>query len=344
MTLVELLVVAAILAVFFGLVLSIGQNDGTVTRAAQQFAAVLRRTQSKALSTEIGDAVIIEGERSTLAPAEEGVPAEEVIHPYRATTVFDALMRPDMTGGVDSGPVPTAAYATSADVVLELEPPHNDPAELLHGYKIRFLLGAKTAEDAKKADRPAQRSSEWFSFRVVDEGSYQVSFRLSGGRTNFNSVWPPRQSAPRRFVLALYPGRGDVAMTLPKRVAIDLRYSGHGDDPAQQWGALAGKGAIGVAFDMAGRVDTLMQQVLSSPDQQIVEPIDPAEPIYFLFAPRTDVADGVNTLATEDACWVVIQPPTGQVGVARNVPQQETSAAALRAARENARKAIGLGK
>jgi hypothetical protein len=133
-------------------------------------------------------------------------------------------------------------------------------------------------------------------------------------------------------------------MDVPKRVAIDLRFSGLGDDVSTTWGSLAAKGTIGVAFDMAGRVDTLMQQVLSTPEQQVVEPIDPVEPVYFLFVPRSEVRDGVNTLALEDAYWVVIQPPTGQVGVARNVPQQDTTPAALRAARENARKAIGLGK
>ena len=138
-------------------------------------------------------------------------------------------------------------------------------------------------------------------------------------------------------------------MELPKRVVIDLRFSGLGDDPTTAWGALGGKGTIGVAFDMAGRVDALMQQVLSDPDKREVEPIDPAEPIYFLFVPRTEVTDSINTLSLENAYWVVVHPPTGQVGVARNVPQQvttpeETTAAILRAARENARKAIGLGK
>jgi prepilin-type N-terminal cleavage/methylation domain-containing protein len=336
MTLVELLVVVAILAVFFSLVMAIGQSDGTVKQAAQQFAAVLRKTQSKGLGTEIGAAVIIEGERSTSGEAE----AEEVVHAYRATTVLDALMFPAITGVVESGPHPQGAYSTTADIVLL----DADPAELRHGYKLRLFQGADSVDEAKDASQEAQPTSEWYTFRAMEGGAYQVAFRLAGGRSKFNAVWPRDTDGERRYMISRYPGRGGVAMDLPKRVAIDLRYSGLGDDPTTQWGALGGKGTIGVAFDMAGRVDTLMQQVLSNPDQQEVEPIDPAEPIYFLFVPRAEVADGVNTLALENAYWVVIQPPTGQVGVARNVPQQATTATALRAARENARKAIGLGK
>lgn len=337
MTLIELLVAVAILAVLFSLVRAIGQSDGTMKQAAQQFAAVLRKTQSKALGTAIGAGVIVEGERSSSGEVEA---SDETIHAYRATTVLDAVMHPAITGVVESGPHPVAAYSTVADIVL-----HDvDPIEMRHGYKLRVLQGADSAEQARVASQEAQPASEWYGFRADGAGSYQVFFRASGGRTKFNTVWPKDTDCDRRFVIVRYPGRGDVAMDLPQGVAIDLRYSGLGDDPTTQWGTLAGKGTIGVAFDMAGRVDALMQQVLSDPDDRVVDPVDPAEPLYFFFVPRADVSDGVNTLSVENAYWVVIQPPTGQVGVARNVPQQEATAAALRAARENARKAIGLGK
>jgi type II secretory pathway pseudopilin PulG len=336
MTLVELLVVVAILGIFFSLVMAIGQSDGTVKQAAQQFATALRKAQSKALDNQAGAAVIVEGERF---PSDE-VGGEEIAHAYRAVTVLDALMYPPIMGVVESGPHPTAAYSTTADIVLL----DADPEELRHGYKMRLLQGADTVDESKNNSQEAEPTSEWYTFRSLPGGASQVSFRLGGGRSKFNAVWPRDTEREHRYVIARYPGRGGVAMELPKRVAIDLRYSGLGDDPTVEWGTLADKGTIGVAFDMAGRVDALMQQVLSDPDHQEVEPIDPAEPIYFLFAPRSDVIDNVNTLALENAYWVVVQPPTGQVGIARNVPQQDTTAAALRAARENVRKAIGLGK
>jgi len=61
-TLVELLVVASLMAMLFGLVLSVGRGGGksTARRAAQEFASMLLAAQSRALGRPEGAAVIVE--------------------------------------------------------------------------------------------------------------------------------------------------------------------------------------------------------------------------------------------------------------------------------------------
>jgi len=335
-TLVELLVVATILAVLFGLVLSgMRRNDGSVRGVAQQFAALLRLTQARALGKETGAALIIESDADGGATVSEAEPL-----PLIECTVSSF---PPAAAGV--------AYPTSNQIGLTVLNGVADDLKL--GYKMRYYAGAA----ATSSQRRGSPISDWYAFRSTAPPNATVSFQAASGQTSRNAYWPPvtgcggccgRTPPPPTGLIACvarYPARGGVTLRFPKAATIDLRYSGTGNEPGTTWGSLDGKGAIGVAFDRLGGLEALMQRVpvgasLPSADT----PIDPSEPVYFLIVDRNERLKTDRKLATETGLWVVIHPQTGQVNVAANVPQAGADAAALAAARANARKSLDIGK
>jgi len=105
-TLVELLVVASLLAVLFGMVLAVGRGGqkSSVRRAAQEFASLLLSAQSRALGRPEGAAVIVEA-------VADNARVGGVLH--------EAVMLPPIVVGVASGQ-------------LQSHP------DLASGYKVRF--------------------------------------------------------------------------------------------------------------------------------------------------------------------------------------------------------------
>jgi len=313
-TLVELLVVASIIAVLFALIASgTRQSSGNVRLAARQFASLLLAAQSRALGSDAGAAVIIEstGERSA--------------------TIFNADTLPSIEGTVGDDFPPANPSGFSASVTVT--PTNASPAELAGGYRIQFYM--------EPGEKPvAMPPSSWMKF--TPPGT--VSFRTENGQTQANTIWPPPPANGNYEVrIARYPKRADLALALPKGVVIDLRFSGTGDDPATAWGSLANKGDLGVAFDSIGGVHALMQQVQATGTRS-VEPLEPREPVYFLFSTEADLADSsLGPLASERSLWVVIQPQTGRVTISSNVPQTGTTAQALRDARAKARAGAAIG-
>jgi hypothetical protein len=100
-------------------------------------------------------------------------------------------------------------------------------------------------------------------------------------------------------------------------------------------------------------MDAVMQDVLPTDhESRDIQPLAPHEPMYFFVTaspPQGMPPDTLpHPLTSEDAVWVVIQPRNGRVTVSPNVPQTEAEVSrdrlqALRAAREKARRGIGLG-
>jgi type II secretory pathway pseudopilin PulG len=315
-TLVELLVVAGIFAMLFGLVLNGARPSATgqVKQAAQSIASVFLATQSKALGKPAGAGVIFD-------PGGGGAVV---------TTVSAADMLPLITGSCTNGMPPTNLAATSGTVAIA--PDNADAADLAHGYKIRF----------HEEEPAAQAPTAWMAF-----AANVVSFRAGSGQTAQNTIWPkPANGGPFKVTIARYPNEGETLYELPKAAAIDLRYSGIGDGAtfSTTWSNLSGKGAVAIGFDSVGEVDVVMQQVLSAAASRTVQPLAPTQPIYLLVAARADVEAGTNTLAGSTAFWVVIHPQTGRVSVSSNVPQTGTDATALRNARANARAGLAIGK
>jgi len=321
-TLTELLVVMAILVSLFGLVLTGARtsrrSDGDIRRGAQQLASLLLATQSLSLGSPTGAAVIIDSE-GTLS-----------------RTISQARRYPYIEGRVEAGMPPDDPTAWQQYVQLT---PENDTAEsLVHGYRIRFL-----ERDATTQGPP----SDWFAYTCTAPPVALVQFRLDNGQTPHNAVWPtaPESGDSLAFQIARYPIPNGLATKLPESVAIDLRFSGYGDETLAGWGRLDERGAIGVGFDTVGAVDALMQNVLPEDGQQrTVQPLTPNERLFFFVTARADITDStVNPLANEDALWVVVHPRNGTVTISENVPQQTDDTTALRAAREKARRGLTIG-
>jgi type II secretory pathway pseudopilin PulG len=314
-TLVELLVVAGIFAMLFGLVLTGGKpsTSGQVRQAAQSIASVLLATQSKALGNPSGAGVIFDPSAGAMV-----------------TAVSAADMLPMIVGSCTNGMPPSNLAATTTTV--SIQPDNADVADLANGYRIRFQ-----ERDASGVQPP----TAWMSFT-----SNAVGFRAGNGQRPQNTIWPkPVAGGAFSVWIARYPNEGETLYELPRTVGVDLRYSGVGDGGTfdSNWSNLANRGAIAVTFDSVGEVDSLMQQVLSAAASRTVQPLHPASSVYLLVATRTDI-DYDTALATDKSLWVVVHPQTGRVSVSSNVAQSAKDAAALRAARAKAREGIAVGR
>lgn len=294
-TLVELLVVASIMAMLFGLILSVGRGGGeksSVRRAAQEFASMLLAAQSRALGRPEGAAVIVEAEAG---------------QPRLGTVLHDAAGLPPVVVGV------------AGDGALD-----NNPV-LSEGYKVRFRM---TAGDGFATVSP------WLSLR-----NNQAQLREAVGQTAANTVHVP--PAADEAVVARYPAMGVKPVKLSKKVAIDLQHSGVGDDPtaAHRHGRFQDYAPVAVVFDQTGRVAEVIQQVGTAGGPP-VDPIVPAEIIYFLFSDR-EAIDQNTSLGSEKSVWVAVNPQSGRINVSSNEPSANGS---LVDARSKARQAIAIGK
>lgn len=312
-TLVELLVVAGLLAALFALVLgALGRPNvaAGARRAAQEFASRLLAVQSRALGKPEGAALLL-------------VP--DPTNSRFGTVVLDAVTHPWVTGSATGMP-PSDPRVTSATVTVNA-----DSDVLATAYKVRFQgdsVGAQVSPG----------SSPWFAF-----SSGTVRFRGTAGQTLGNTIWPRTSNQAKQAVLARYPTPGGSSSPMPKLVAVDLRHSGLGEDPAAShgYGRFENTGTIAVAYEQVGRVGEVMrrvQEARTASDQ----PIEPNGVIYFLFVARDDVLAGRNTLANAQSVWVAINPQTGRVTVAENVPQAAEDSTAVAAAREKARAGVAM--
>ena len=348
-TLIELLVVASIMLLMFGLVLSGARPGarGQIRQTAQSLASLLMSAQSQALGNAAGAGIVLQ------SGVVSGLPATI------STTVAAAALPAFLTGTTGSPALPPSNRRVSAATV-GLVPLNGDAAEVQHGYKIRF--GGAAATGAAFAFQPP---TAWMALRApaVAAGATSctatVSLRQGVRQPGINvaSVWPePIKNAggnnPLDFQIARYPVIADSLLDMPKSVAVDLRYSGVGEEPATiwttgtfvaGWGNLADKGSIAIVFDSIGGVDALMQNIEGPTRGQV--PIDPVSPIYLLVTARSEAEDAsFNPLSSPQAIWVAIHPQTGRVTTAPNVPQTGVDAIALRAARAKARAAAMSGK
>ncbi len=308
-TLVELLVVAGIFAALFGLMLNGFRPDasGQVRRDAQSLVSAILAAQSRAIGNPAGAGLILEPAGAARAVA----------------TVSAADMLPLIMGTCTGGVPPSNRSATTANVTIS--PSNAASEELGSGYRIQFGRSAS-----------GQAAARWMDF----SGGATVSFRTASGQNAQNTIWPER-GAGLPVLIARYPSKGETLVDLAKTVAIDLGSSGIGDgaDFAAAWSDLSGKGAIGLTFDSVGGLDAVMQQVGTGN----ATATHPLSPVYLLVAPRKEVEAG-TALASQQAVWVVIHPQTGRVSVSSNVPQTDTDATALRAARAKARAQAVIGK
>ena len=338
-TLVELLVAVAIIATLFGLVVAGARPgaDGQVRQATQTLSSAFMATQSRALGQPVGAAIILES----------GVNSTDIA----SIAVANASMPPLISGTAGS-----LAPLAGGTMTVSLGPITGDADELQHAYRIRFGGVGSAAAGAV-----LQPPSAWYSLACPASGTSAssctgtIGFRNANGQTNANSIVPePPATGPLQFTATSYPTKGESVMTFPKGAAIDLRYSGIGEEQndmwggsnyAASWGGLASKGSIAFVYDSVGRIDAVMQRVTEAASTRAIQPTRPGEPIYLLVNSRDWITDNTSQpLGNPRAFWLVLHPQTGRTSAAFNVPQTGIDAAALRAARAKARAGTLGGK
>ena len=241
------------------------------------------------------------------------------------TSLFDAVIQPLISATV-GGSLPAVTVSSL------------NGGNAQRAYKI-LLLG----------DTPVTAPpTAWLAYSPGSATSGTVSFRATLGQTTANTVWPrPIVRGAFTASLAEYPVKSTAVVPLEQGSAVDLRFSGIGDDRSTTYGRLDGKGSIAVVFDRIGRVAEVIQRVPepgATASGTSAQPAIPVGTIYFLVAPRDLIASGSNSLASDQATWVALSAQTGRIFIAENVVQSGTDMTALRAARAKARQGIGIGK
>lgn len=388
-TLVELLVVAGIMAVLFSLIVAGGRSKPTSLRAAQEFASMLLAAQSRALGKPQGAAVMIETDSGTThlgSVIHEADTLPPIVIPLTAADYGRHRDFPDL--------VTVPNFTTGSTTLLQ------------DCYKMRFQRTAgPAATDARTVVSP------WLGLRAMTlEGpsgfnsqptpsSVGVPVRRgSAGQGVLNtsfvppdtfSATPPGSNLPNyEAVVIRHPTIGLNSVRIPAGLAIDLRFSGVGDNLTASHGygtfngtTAAGMSPLAIVFDQAGRVSDVLQQVktrdleslggghnindndVRSPpnpppdnrahldadfpsvehpewrDPAATASLVPNEIIYFLFVDRQAIAND-QSLASESAAWVALDPLTGRISVSSNV----AGSTGIVPARENARSAVVFGK
>jgi prepilin-type N-terminal cleavage/methylation domain-containing protein len=300
-TLVELLAVISIIATLFAAMLSVSRGGDTakVRRAAQEFAGLLLAAQTQALGRPEGAAVIVTGEAAS----------------NLGTVISEGRCPPAIAVGVED------------DGTLAGHP------ELAAAYKVRFR---------RPAGEGSITVSPWLGLGIRatppgEEPRWEPRLRSTTGQTPENTLLE-LPGDDLEAIVARYPTPATKAVRLPDEIAIDLRHSGAGDDPAagHGHGSLDGCSPLAIVFDQTGRVGEIIQNLGASGGPPNA-PVRPSQILYFLFAERYDIERG-RSLASEKSVWVAVNPHTGRIGVSANVPADN-----LAAARARARTAMVLG-
>lgn len=319
-TLVELLVVTGLIASLLSLLVVVGRpsEQSGIRRAAQDLAGALLAAQTRALGKVEGAGVLIpaSGTNSRIATlAYEATP-----QPVRVVSISGT-----------SGSWPPADLGTlprKHSTLVRLNPA--DAIAEANTFKLRFQSPS------------GDILTPWFLFAsgtALGEGL--VRFRSSTGQTSENTTWPKGNGLMAAMVQ--YPTQSVSTLAAPKRVAIDLRHSGVGENPnaAHGYGRLDLLGTIGVMYDEVGRLSEVMCKVMEPRSVTDPAPAVAGETVYFLFAAQSDIEQN-QSLSSQNSVWVAINPVSGRATVADNVPQAGDSAAALAAARVKAREGSSL--
>jgi type II secretory pathway pseudopilin PulG len=310
-TLVELLVVAGLMAGMLGLVLATSRPDPGVQlrRFSQSVSSSILATQTRALGNESGAALVIAAPGGTSAAASE---------------LFFADISPAITGSISAAPNTPIISGTAG--VLTLSPDNADSVE--NGYRIRFLNAASVTTPR----------TPWFRFSASGAATGTASFDAAVSQTARNTIWPMTSGSSMAFQLGLFPRASTPAFPAIKQAGIDLRYSGVGDDLSSTFGKLEGTTPICICFDRTGRLDCLIGSLPSQPQL----PFTPTAPLYLLLASLVDI-EADRALQSEASRWLVITPGTGRTSLAKNLPQTGGTPADVIAARLHARAGVGTG-
>lgn len=357
-TLVELLVVTGLMAVFFGLIVSglRPTEDSEVRSATQGLVSSLIRSQTLALSKPDGFGLLLKTSTETAGISSASGATFAAPQPAILTTATSLVTASPSGPGVQlTGQTHLSAAATlsgtQASVGLAIPENADNVAD---AYRIRF--GVSTSG----ADAPAT-FGRWLAFEATSDLSGVVTFLGTTGQTESNTVWPIAYAPSLlRCQIARRPETTETAVAFSKNVAIDMRYSGVGDDPYVACSAFdhpinGSLGDIALLFGMTGGIDAVIPANLvgKSGLDPTKAAAKPTAPIYLLVTPRSLIDANASCLRTQRTVWIAISPSTGRVLTGKNTPQssdpptlassgnsKETYTAAYRAYFQNARQQV----
>lgn len=335
-TLVELLVVTGLIGALLGMI-TVGMRPNIksqMRRSAQQLTSAFLAAQSRALGVPEGAGVIL------------------VSSGTLCTEIANAQMMPALSGSGTWSPLCNPASGTNTLALNGVL-----PADTVGAYKILFFSGTETPG--------VQPRSSWWEFAPPNTvrflGASGTATGTMATRTKDNAIWPRAigGSGSLQVLLARYPLKGSTSLQTEKLVGIDMRFSGVGNQSQDlSYARFLNDGSVAITFDAVGRVGEVMMQVLERGDSTLSAaakppPVSTKQTVFFLIAPRDDIAANAYTLANPDALWVALFPTTGRYLVSANVPQPAdtlssmTAAqilAAMTAARANAIAGIPVGR
>lgn len=327
-TLVELLVVTGLMAALFGLIVTgLRPNEDSDLRAAtQSVVSSLLQAQTRALQSPAGAGLQFS---TTVVPVAGGSAsiatglALAIQPPAIVVTATSLIVNASGASLADATSLPAGTSLAGAQANIVFQTPENADG-VGDGYRIRF------ATSFSGTVAPAS-FSPWFGFEPAVTGANAgiVSFLPSDGQNVSNTVWPVALQPMRlRCEIARRPETAQSLTDIGKTVAIDMRYSGVGDDPDAACGSFhpVGQSPLGdvvLQFGSSGGIYAVIPVGVSSKaalDPSRAPARSPA-PIYLLLTPRSLIDANASSLRTDRSVWIAINPATGRVVSGKNVSQ-----------------------
>jgi prepilin-type N-terminal cleavage/methylation domain-containing protein len=333
MTLVELLVVVAILGLLSVVVLpNLAGKEGTraLRLAAGNVSAQFAKSQSLSISRKSTYGVWLDSLPNNPAACID-LYFSDVPDPYRGDT-FDAKFMVAPAASATSGTLTATSNSGPAVCVLSLTSTafgnFTNPGNLVQfndcGPFYDFLLS----------------------------GTWTARLRTTTSQTPANTLWPAPPPAAHRFAIYRVPTRAGQPLTLPAGTAIDLAWSGvvsqrfgqlplNGDaglisDPDYAFAAPPGANppTITALFDATGAFAEICY-LANSPTPAQTSRLSTTGPLYLLIGRVDRCGLPYNPAPTEsnpganwqyaDSFWIAIDPKTGIIKTAEVVPNSATA-------------------
>ena len=290
MTLVELLVVVAILGLLSVVVLPNLSNPGDARKAREAARAVsgfIANVQSRTIGARSGAGLWIE-------PLPNVVTGSDGFNHVVAIDLFAAQVPEPYAGEALNSSVMVTPSATGSSATLAFQNGFSLPPTLTASSNlvIRFVGSPTTFRLQPFAGTPTQ-----------------ASMTASRNQTPYNTAWPVTTSTGIGYEVLLAATKDATAsLTLGDGMAVDLTWTYLGSTPAWPPGdAISPAAASQVLYDSAGRPSEVIRS------GGLSEPI--VDPVCLLLAPLQMIQDG-TCFTKPGAYWVAIDPRGGAPRVA----------------------------
>ena len=319
-TLVELLVVTGMIAVLFGLVASglRPTEDSDLRTATQAIVSSLLQTQTQALQNPAAGGLVL---NTTVVPLASGSATVATglsfaAQPPAILVTATSLVVSTGAALADISSLAASAVLSGSQASVAFQAPDNADG-VGDGYRIRFAAAPTGAATASGF-------GPWFAFEPALSGANAgiVRFLPENGQVVSNTTWPVAFLPMRlRCEIMRRPEATQPAASFAKSVAMDMRYSGIGDDPYASFQPPGGAlGNVVLQFSSTGGIEAIIPAANSGKSSLGVSRVSSA-PIYLFVTPRSLIDANGSGLLTDKSTWVCISPHTGRVVAGKNVAQ-----------------------